>query len=203
MVDRELKPAGTFEVSGAMFDRGWNGPLVHRLVTSQAANGRSVTRKQKNRAEVKHTTKRLYRQKGTGRARAGISSSPIRRGGGRAFPASTNDNLRKELNRKEYRAGMASLLSQVAREGRLFVAVEIGTDEIKTKSCARMLEDFSANDRVLFVDTEFDHNFSLSVRNLKEVRTSGLNRLLSTDLMRSDKVVISKRAVDELTRFWS
>lgn len=202
-VDRDLKPKGKVEVPDSMFGRGWNGPLVHRLVASQESRGRQVTRKQKNRAEVKHTTKRLYRQKGTGRARAGISSAPGRRGGGRAFPATPRDNPAKELNRKEFRAGMATLLSQLAREGRLFVADEIAADGIKTKDCAAKLSEFAAEDRVLFVDTEFERNFSLSVRNIRMARTAGLSRLLSTDLMRSDRVVFSKRAVDELARAWS
>ena len=203
MVDRNLKPSGTYEVSDTMFARRWNEVLVHRLVNSQAANARGATRKQKNRAEVKHTTKRLYRQKGTGRARAGMSSSPIRRGGGRAFPAAPTDNPRKELNRKEFRVAMATLLSQLAREGRLYAAEEIAASEVKTKVCAKMLESFAANDRVLFVDTEFDRNFHLSVRNLKEARTAGLSRLLSSDLVRNDRVVISKRALAEMERIWS
>lgn len=202
-VDRNLKPSGKVEVPDAMFARGWNGPLVHRLVASQESRGRQVTRKQKTRAEVKHTTKRLYRQKGTGRARAGMSSAPGRRGGGRAFPATPRDNPHKELNRKEFRAGMATLLSQLAREGRLYVADEIAADGIRTKDCAAKLDGFAAGARVLFVDTEFERNFSLSVRNIRMARTAGLSRLLSTDLMRSDRVVFSKRAVDEIARAWS
>lgn len=203
LVDKQLKSIGTVEGADALFARAWNGALVHRLATSQAANGREGTRKQKTRSEVKCTTKRLHRQKGTGRARAGMASSPIRRGGGRAFPAHPRDNLRKELNRKEFRAGMATLLSQLVREERLFIAEELAAAEMKTKPCAQMIDAFAAPRRLLFVDTEFDRNFEFSARNLPQVSLRPLHRLLSTDLMRHSRVVLSRRALEAIAGAWT
>ena len=203
LVDRQLNQAGTLEVADALFAKDWNAPLVHRLAVAHAANGREGTRQQKNRAQVKHTTKKLFRQKGTGRARAGMSTSPIRRGGGRAFPATPSDNLRKELNRKEFRLGMATMLSQLVREDRLFVAEEIASDVAKTKPCAKMLVEFAAQDKVLFVDTEFDHNFGLAVRNIPKAKLVEFSRLLAPDLLRYERTVISKRAVDAIVKYWS
>ena len=203
LVDRSLRPAGELEVADSLFARAWNGPLVHRLVTAHAANARAGTSKQKSRSEVKHTTSRLYRQKGTGRARAGMSSSPVRKGGGRAFPATPSDNHRKGINRKEFRAGMAALLSRLARDGALFVAEEIAAEQAKTKPCAAMIREFGGEGRVLFVDTKLDRHFELSSRNVRRVRLAELDRLLSTDLVRTDRVVLSRRAVEEMQRKWS
>ena len=203
LVDRNLAKTGELEVAGALLTREWNGPLVHRLTVAHAANGRAATRKQKTRAEVKHTTARLYRQKGTGRARAGMSSSPIRRGGGRAFPSSPRDNLRKELNRKEFRAGMATVLSQLAREKRLVVAEELSCDQVKTKAGAANLKAFGATRRTLFVDTEFDEKFALSMRNLPKVSLAEASALLAPELLRCEHTIISKRALAHLSKVWA
>src|SRR6056300_1799309 len=111
----------TFKASEATFGKEFNEALIHQLVTSYMSNGRSVTRAQKTRAEVKHSTAKPFRQKGTGRARAGMTSSPIWRGGGRAFPNSPDENFGHKVNKKMYRAGMRSILSKLAKDGRLGV----------------------------------------------------------------------------------
>ena len=202
LIDNKLKQAGTIETDDSLFGRKWNQALVHRISVAHAANARTVTRKQKTRAEVKHTTKRLYRQKGTGKARAGMSSSPVRRGGGRAFPASPLDNVHKRINRKEFRAGMATVLSQLAREQRLFVAEEIMAEQPKTKPITQLLDQFSQRSKVLFVDSEFDGKFALAVRNLYSVTLVELSRLVSTDLLRAERVVMSKRALEQISKTW-
>lgn len=202
LLDSSMHADGKIDVDDRLFNRPWNPTLAHRVTVFHAANGRTGSSKQKTRAEVKHTTKRLYRQKGTGRARAGMSSSPLRRGGGRAFPSTPQVNPRRELNRKEFRAGMATVLSQLAREERLFVTESIARGEVKTKPCAAMLSDFAAGRRVLFVDTDFDDKFTLSVRNLFWVGTVRLGGLLATDLMRHKRTVLSKRALDRITETW-
>lgn len=202
LLDSSLKADGKLQVAESIFNRPWNPALVHRVSVAHAANGRATTSKQKTRAEVKHTTNRLYRQKGTGRARAGMSSSPIRRGGGRAFPSTPKVNFRRELNRKEFRAGMATVLSQLAREQRLFGIKEIVRKEIKTKDCAKLLDKFAPNSKVLFVDTDFDDKFVLSVRNLHYVATVTLHSLLATDLLHYDRAVISQRALDKISTTW-
>lgn len=202
LLNSSMLAGGKVDVDDRLFDRPWNPALAHRVSVSHAANGRIGSSKQKTRAEVKHTTKRLYRQKGTGRARAGMSSSPIRRGGGRAFPSTPQANFRRELNRKEFRAGMATVLSQLAREERLFVTESIARDEVKTKPCAIMLTKFAAGRKVLFVDTDFDDKFVLSVRNLFWVGTVRLSKLLATDLLRHGHTVLSKQALERITASW-
>src|SRR5437763_16364495 len=119
-----------------VFGRGYNEALIHQIVVAYAANARSGNRKQKDREEVSHTTKKPWRQKGTGRARAGMSSSPLWRGGGRIFPNKPDENFSQKLNRKMYRAGMASILSQLVREERLSVIEGLAVNEPKTKALA-------------------------------------------------------------------
>jgi len=116
-----------------IFGRDYNEALIHQIVVAYQANARSGNRKQKDREEVSHTTKKPWRQKGTGRARAGMSSSPIWRGGGRAFPNSPDENFSHKVNKKMYRAGLCSILSQLARDDRLSVIEELSLEAPKTK----------------------------------------------------------------------
>src|SRR5213079_6497 len=113
--------AGTFNAPDALFARDFNEALVHQIVVAFQANARLGTRAQKDRGAVNHSTKKPRRQKGTGRARAGMTSSPLWRGGGKIFPNSPDENFAHKVNRKMYRAGMASILSQLAREDRIRV----------------------------------------------------------------------------------
>src|SRR5207253_2699211 len=122
--------------SPEVFGRDYNEALVHQIVVAYQANARSGNRQQKDREQVKHTTKKPWRQKGTGRARAGMSSSPLWRGGGRIFPNSPDENFTQKLNRKMYRAGMASILSQLVREERLSVVESFTIEAPKTKALA-------------------------------------------------------------------
>jgi len=122
--------------SPEVFGRDYNEALVHQVVVAYQANARSGNRKQKDREEVKHTTKKPWRQKGTGRARAGMSSSPLWRGGGRIFPNSPEENFSQKVNKKMYRAGMRSIYSQLAREGRINVVDSLSVDAPKTKLLA-------------------------------------------------------------------
>src|SRR5689334_23534429 len=119
--------------SDVVFGRDYNEALIHQIVVAYQANARSGNRAQKDREQVKHTTKKPWRQKGTGRARAGMSSSPLWRGGGRIFPNSPEENFSHKVNKKMYRAGMAAILSQLAREGRLAVVESLTVDSPKTK----------------------------------------------------------------------
>jgi len=100
----------TLTASDKIFGEDFNEALIHKLVVSYMSNARSGTRSQKTRAEVKHSTRKPYRQKGTGNARAGMTSSPVWRGGGRAFPNRTDENFVKKINKKAYRVGMKSIL---------------------------------------------------------------------------------------------
>src|SRR5574338_1531538 len=125
LINDQGQAAQSINASDAAFGREYNEALVHQVVTAYLANGRAATRAQKDRGTVKHSTKKPWRQKGTGRARAGMTSSPLWRGGGRIFPNTPDENFSQKLNRKMYRAGMASILSQLARDGRLAVVDSI------------------------------------------------------------------------------
>src|SRR3954452_4035801 len=132
--------AGTFKGSDAVFGRDFNQALVHQIVVAFQANARIGSRPQKDRGAVRHSTKKPWRQKGTGRARAGMTSSPLWRGGGKIFPNSPDENFTHKVNRKMYRAGIASLLSQLAREDRLSIIEDLSVDAPKTKLLAQKLK---------------------------------------------------------------
>src|ERR687898_1361580 len=146
---------GTLKANDAVFGRDYNEALVHQLVIAFQANARIGSRAQKDRGDVSHSTKKPWRQKGTGRARAGMTSSPLWRGGGKIFPNSPDENFSHKLNRKMYRAGMASILSQLAREDRIRVVEEFKVDAPKTKMLAQKVKDMGF-DEVLVLTEEVD-----------------------------------------------
>ncbi len=160
--------AGTMAAKDEIFGRDFNEALVHQLVVSYAANARLATSKQKDRGEVRHSTKKPWRQKGTGRARAGMTSSPLWRGGGKIFPNTTQENYAQKVNRKMYRAGMASILSQLAREDRIRVVEEFKVPQPKTKLLAQKVKSMGFSE-VLVITDEMDSNLTLSSRNLPNV----------------------------------
>src|SRR5688500_1605919 len=137
--------------SDKAFGREYNEALVHQVVTAYMANARQGTRAQKDRGTVKHSTKKPWRQKGTGRARAGMTSSPLWRGGGRIFPNSPDENFSQKLNRKMFRAGVSAILSQIAREGRLAVVDGFTVDAPKTRLLAQKLKTMGFADDVLII----------------------------------------------------
>src|SRR4051812_479603 len=185
------------QASDQLFGREYNESLVHQVVVAYAANGRQGTRKQKTRSEVRHSTKKPWRQKGTGRARAGMTSSPLWRGGGRIFPNKADENFTQKLNRKMYRAGMAAILSQLVREERLSVIESIAIAEPKTKALAGKLRDLGM-DHVLIVTHELDENLYLSSRNLPNVMVLEARHADPVSLMRFEKVLMTKDAVKHL-----
>ncbi len=151
-----------------VFGRDYNEALIHQVVVAYQANARSGNRKQKDREEVKHSTKKPWRQKGTGRARAGMTSSPLWRGGGRAFPNSPDENFTHKVNKKMYRAGICSILSQLAREGRLRVVEDFSLDAPKTKMLTEKLKGMGLGSVMLITD-DFNENLYLASRNLPNV----------------------------------
>src|SRR6187431_2946116 len=140
LIDQSGKSSANVAAADAVFGRDYNEALIHQVVTAYLANGRSGTRAQKDRGEVKHSTKKPFRQKGTGRARAGMTSSPLWRGGGRIFPNRPDENFSQKMNRKMYRAGVCAILSQLAREDRLVVVDTFTLDSPKTKLLAQKLK---------------------------------------------------------------
>ena len=185
------------DASENLFGRDYNEALVHQVVVAYTANGRQGTRAQKTRAEVRHSTKKPWRQKGTGRARAGMTSSPLWRGGGRIFPNKADENFSQKLNRKMYRAGMASILSQLVREDRLSVIEAFSIAEPKTKVLAGKLRDLGM-DHVLILTDALDDNLYLSARNLPNVMVMEARNADPVSLMRYEKVLVTKAAVKHL-----
>ncbi len=183
--------------SETLFGRDYNEALIHQVVVAYQANGRQGTRAQKTRAEVRHSTKKPWRQKGTGRARSGMTSSPIWRGGGRTFPNNPDENFSHKLNRKMYRAGMASILSQLVREDRLTVVEGFTLDQPKTKLLAGKLSAMGIADVLILID-QLDENLYLSSRNLPNVMVLEARHADPVSLMRFEKVLVTKAAVKYL-----
>ena len=191
------KPTATFAAPATLFGRDYNEALVHQIVVAYQANARQGTRAQKDRGNVKHSTKKPWRQKGTGRARAGMTSSPLWRGGGRIFPNKPDENFTQKLNRKMYRAGMASILSQLVREERLSVIEAFSIDQPKTKLLAGKLRDLGLHDVLILTDA-LDDNLYLSARNLPNVLVLEARHADPVSLMRFEKVLVTRAAVKHL-----
>jgi len=189
--------AGTMAAKDEIFGRDFNQALIHQLVVSYAANARMGTRKQKDRGEVRHSTKKPWRQKGTGRARAGMTSSPLWRGGGKIFPSRPEENFSQKVNRKMYRAGMASILSQLAREDRIRVVDEFKVEQPKTKLLAQKVKAMGF-DVVLVITDEMDSNLTLSSRNLPNVEVIAARQANPVALVRYPTVLLTKGAVARL-----
>jgi large subunit ribosomal protein L4 len=189
--------AGTVSAKDEIFARDFNEALIHQLVVSYAANARLGTRKQKDRGEVRHSTKKPWRQKGTGRARAGMTSSPLWRGGGKIFPNTPDENFSQKVNRKMYRAGMASILSQLAREDRIRVVDEFKIEHPKTKLLAQKVKSMGLAE-VLVITDEMDSNLTLSSRNLPNVEVIAARQANPVALVRYPTVLLTKRAVAKL-----
>jgi large subunit ribosomal protein L4 len=186
--------AGTFKAADAVFGRDFNQALVHQIVVAFQANARIGSRAQKDRGAVRHSTKKPWRQKGTGRARAGMTSSPLWRGGGKIFPNSPDENFTHKVNRKMYRAGIASILSQLAREDRLRVVEEFRLDQPKTKLLAQKVKAMGF-EGVLVITDEVDENLLLSSRNLVNVEIMAARHADPVSLVRFPNVLITKAAV--------
>ena len=201
VIDAKGQVSGSLNASDALFAREYNEALVHQLITAFLANARSGNRAQKTRAEVNHSTKKPWRQKGTGRARSGMTSSPVWRKGGRAFPNKPDENFTQKVNRKMYRAGMAAILSQLVRDQRLFVIDDLTASTPKTKAFAEQVRDLGM-DQVLFVTKQLDENVYLSSRNLTNVLVLEAQLADPYSLLRYKKVVVTRDAVAQLEEQW-
>ena len=197
LLNAQGEAAGNVVAPDTVFARDYNEALVHQVVVAYQANARSGNSSQKTRAEVRHTTKKPWRQKGTGRARAGMSSSPLWRGGGRTFPNSPEENFAHKINRKMYRAGMCSILSQLAREGRIAVVDEIKVDSPKTKLLAQKIKGMGL-ESVLFITDSVDENLYLASRNLINVAVVEARHADPVSLVHFKKVLMTKGAVEQM-----
>lgn len=194
LINDQGQEAAKLTASDALFGRDYNEALVHQIVVAYQANARSGNRKQKDREEVHHSTKKPFKQKGTGRARAGMTSSPLWRGGGRIFPNSPEENFSQKVNRKMFRAGLAAILSQLVREDRLAVIENFAVDAPKTKLVASKLKGMGL-DSVLVVTDSIDENLQLASRNLPNVLVLEAQQADPVSLIRFPKVLVTKGAV--------
>ncbi len=197
LINEQGKAASTLQASDALFGRDYNEALVHQVVVAYQANARSGNRAQKDRGEVSHTTKKPWRQKGTGRARAGMSSSPLWRGGGRIFPNRPDENFSHKVNRKMYRAGLAAILSQLAREDRLAVVENFSVESPKTKLLAQKIKGMGL-ESVLVITDNLDENLYLSSRNLPNILVLEVNETDPVSLVRFKNVLLTKGAVAKM-----
>jgi large subunit ribosomal protein L4 len=188
--------------SDVVFGRDYNEALIHQVVVAYQANARSGNRAQKDREQVKHTTKKPWRQKGTGRARAGMSSSPLWRGGGRIFPNSPEENFSHKVNKKMHRAGLRSIFSQLAREGRISVVEELTLEAPKTKLLAEKFKAMGL-DSVLVITDTVDENLYLASRNLAHVAVVEPRYADPLSLIYFKKVLITKAAVAQIEELLS
>jgi large subunit ribosomal protein L4 len=192
----------SISVSDKAFGRDYNEALVHQVLTAYMANARQGTRAQKDRGEVKHSTKKPWAQKGTGRARAGMTSSPLWRGGGRTFPNRPDENFSHKVNRKMFRAGLSSIFSQLAREERLAVVETFTVDAPKTKLLAQKLKGMGL-DNVLIITDAIDDNLHLSSRNLPHVNIITVANTDPVSLIRHDNVIVTRNAVAKIEELFA
>ncbi len=197
LINDQGQPSATMAASDLLFGRDFNEALVHQVVVAYQANARSGNRKQKDREEVHHSTKKPFKQKGTGRARAGMTSSPLWRGGGRIFPNSPEENFSQKINRKMYRAGVAAILSQLAREDRLAVVDNFSIDAPKTKLVSQKLKGMGI-DSVLLITDLLDENLMLAARNLPNVLVVEPQEADPVSLIRFPRVLITRAAVTKM-----
>jgi large subunit ribosomal protein L4 len=197
LLNEQGQSTSTVEAPDTVFARDYNEALVHQIVVAFQANARQGTRAQKDRAMVKHSTKKPWRQKGTGRARAGMTSSPLWRGGGRIFPNSPDENFTHKVNKKMYRAGMAAIFSQLAREGRLAVVDALTVDSPKTKPLAARFKAMGL-DSVLVIVDRLDENLMLASRNLVNVLVVEPRYADPLSLVHFKKVLVTQGAIEQL-----
>ncbi|MDS1139657.1 50S ribosomal protein L4 [Pusillimonas sp. SM2304] len=197
LLNDQGQSSATVAAPDTIFGRDFNEALVHQIVVAFQANARSGNRAQKGRDTVKHSTKKPWRQKGTGRARAGMTSSPIWRGGGRAFPNSPEENFSHKVNKKMYRAGLRAILSQLAREDRIAVVDTFVLDAPKTKLAADKLKSMGL-ESVLIITDVLDENVYLATRNLPHVAVVEPRYADPLSLIHYKKVLITKPAIAQL-----
>ena len=202
VINNQGQQAQKLNVNDELFARAYNEALVHQVVVAYQANARFATRKQKTRAEVRHTTTKPWRQKGTGRARAGSNGSPLWRGGGRIFPNTPNENFTQKVNRKMYRAAISVMLSELIRQQRVVVIdnfEENFFDSPKTKS---FIEKFKAmnlsTENTLVITDNLTENLYLSSRNLPTLLVLEAQEINPMVLIKFYKLVVTRQALSQI-----
>jgi large subunit ribosomal protein L4 len=207
LLNEQGQATSKVEAPDTVFARDYNEALVHQIVVAYQANARQGTRKQLTRAEVHHSTKKPFRQKGTGRARAGMTSSPLWRGGGRIFPNTPDENFSHKVNKKMYRAGMAAILSQLARDGRLAVVDSLTIDAPKTKLLAQKFKAMGlgadTKTSVMVIADQIDDNLALASRNLANVLVVEPRYADPLSLVHYKKILVTKAAIEQLKEMFA
>ncbi len=201
VINNQGQQAETLNVNDALFARDYNEALVHQVVVAYQANARFATRKQKTRAEVRHTTTKPWRQKGTGRARAGSNGSPLWRGGGRVFPNTPNENFSQKVNRKMYRAAISVMLSELIRQQRITIvdSFEDCFDSPKTKSFIKKFKTMNLpTENTLVITDNLTENLYLSSRNLPTLLVLEAREINPLVLIKFDKLVVTRQALSQI-----
>ena len=202
LLNEQGMSAAMVDAPDTVFGREYNEALVHQIVVAYKANRRQGTRAQLTRGEVSHSTKKPFRQKGTGNARAGMTSSPLWRGGGRIFPNRPDENFTHKVNKKMYRAGMASILSRLAKDGRLAVVESISLEAPKTRLLAQKLKTMGL-ESVLLLSDQIDDNLALASRNLANVLVIEPRYADPLSLVFYKKVVMTRGAMEQLKEMFA
>lgn len=191
----------TIQVEDATFGRVLNEPLIHQVVIAYQAHARAGTKAQKNRSQVSGGGKKPWRQKGTGKARAGTIRSPIWRGGGRAFPGMPR-NFSQKVNKKMYRGAMASIVSELIRQSRIKISSLLNVEEPKTKALVAKLQElgykYSGKSRLLIIVDEMNANLYLAARNLVGVNVCAVQSANPVNLLNCDQIIIAPEAIKRL-----
>lgn len=199
VINTNGEASGTVNVSEAIFGCKYNEALIHQVVNAFLANARQGTRAQKSRSQVSKSTRKPFRQKGTGRARAGMASSPLWRGGGKIFPNMPNENFSQKVNRKMYRAALTSIFSELVRRERLVVTDNIELQSPKTKAFVEILNKIAITGRnMLVVVDELTEEIYLASRNLPKVLVLEVREIDPYNLLRFEKVLITSSAIEHL-----
>ena len=202
LLNEQGQASSKVDAPETVFGREYNEALIHQIVVAYQANARQGTRAQKDREQVKHSTKKPFKQKGTGNARAGMTSSPLWRGGGRIFPNRPDENFSQKVNKKMYRAGMASILSQLARDGRLAVVESLSVEAPKTKLLAQKFKAMGLDSVLVIADT-VDENLALASRNLANVLVVEPRYADPLSLVFFKKVLVTKGAIEQLKEMYA
>ena len=204
LLDAKGASSSNVTAPDTVFGRDYNEALIHQLVTAYQANARSGNRAQKGRSDIAKSTRKPWRQKGTGRARAGMASSPLWRGGGRIFPNLPDENFTHKINKKMYRAGVCSILSQLAREGRLSIVDSFVVDAQKTKLLADKLKGFGIGGVSTLVITDtVDENMLLASRNLQGVLVVEPRHADPVSLVQYKNVILTRSAMAKIEEMLS
>lgn len=202
LLNEQGQSSAKVDAPDTVFGRDYNEALVHQIVVAYQANARQGTRAQKTRSQVRHSTKKPFKQKGTGNARAGMTSSPLWRGGGRVFPNTPDENFSQKINKKMYRVGMSVILSQLVRDGRLSIVGSMKVDSPKTKALASRFKAMQL-DSVLVIADEVDENLYLASRNLHNVLVIEPRYVDPLSLVYYRKVLVTKDALGKLQEMFA